>query len=364
MYLYSYRLFHAGGTGGTMEIVNKRISELRPYKRNPRNNDDAVDLVAASIREFGFKVPIIIDRDGEIVAGHTRLKAAKKLQLKEVPCIVADDLSPEQIKAFRLADNKVSEAAEWDYELLSAELDEILTFDMTDFGFDIDEVDDFADRAEAEHQQNKEDTQFTKSNILNLEYAQFAGSGKYDIPIIRPVYELPEIREWISFNYVLSDTDPEGKAVHFFVDDYQFERVWNNPDAYLDKLRQYVCVASPDFSPYGDMPLALQIYNHYRKHWCAAYWQLHGITVIPTIRGSTDERSKEWWLDGEPKGGIILVSEMWSAKQNDAESSKKANDEITEKLDPCKWFVYGHGNREIYDGMNAEFISTYTEKRW
>ena len=347
-----------------MEIVYKKTSELKPYKNNPRNNRDAVDYVAASIRDFGFRNPIIIDKNNEIVAGHTRLKAAKKLHLKEVPCIMADDLTPEQVKAFRLADNKVSEAATWDYELLSEELDDILTFDMAEFGFDIPEIEDLADQAEAEHQQNKEDTQFAKSNILNLEYAQFAGSGKYDIPIIRPVYELPEIREWISFNYVLSDTDPEGKAVHFFVDDYQFERVWNNPDAYLDKLRQYVCVASPDFSPYGDMPLALQLYNHYRKHWCAAYWQMNGITVIPTLRCSTDERSKEWWLDGEPVGGIVMVSEMWSAKQNDSETSKEANDEIIEKLNPCKWFVYGKGNKEIYDGMNVEFISTFTEKRW
>lgn len=347
-----------------MEIVYRKIEDIKPYKNNPRNNADAVDFVARSIESFGFKNPIIIDKNNEIVAGHTRYKAAKKLHMDEVPTIMADDLTPEQVKAFRLADNKVAEAASWDYELLSDELDDILTFDMSDFGFDIPEIDDLAEQAESEHQQNKEDTQFSKANILNLEYAQFAGSGKYDIPIIRPVYELPEIKEWISFNYVLSDTDPEGKAVHFFVDDYQFERVWNNPDAYIEKLKQYVCVASPDFSPYGDMPLALQLYNHYRKHWCAAYWQMNGITVIPTIRGSTDERSKEWWLDGEPRGGIILVSEMWSAKQNDAETSREANDEIIEKLDPCKWFVYGSGNKEIYDGMNVEWISTFTEKRW
>ena len=347
-----------------MEIINKRVDELRPYKNNPRHNEDAVEFVANSIDQFGFKVPIIIDKHNEIVAGHTRLKAAMLLGLDEVPCIVADDLTPEQIKAFRLADNKVSEAATWDYELLSVELDDILSFDMSDFGFDVDEIRDFADDAEAEHQKNKDETQFAKANILNLEYAQFQGVGKYDIPQIQPVKELPEIREWISFNYVLTDTDPEGKAVHFFIDDYQFERVWNNPDMYLDKLRQYVCVASPDFSPYGDMPICLQLYNHYRKHWCAAYWQNHGITVIPTLRASTDNRSLEWWLDGEPEGGIVLVSEMWASKQNGADESKSLNREIEKRLRPVKWFVYGKGNREIYNGKNAEFISTFTEKRW
>lgn len=89
------------------------VERLRPYENNPRKNDDAVGAVTASIREFGFKVPIIVDRDGEIVAGHTRLKAAKQLGLATVPVVVADDLTPDQVRAFRLADNKTSELAEW-----------------------------------------------------------------------------------------------------------------------------------------------------------------------------------------------------------------------------------------------------------
>ena len=116
------------------QIIYKPLCELKPYKRNPRKNDGAVDAVAASIKEFGFKVPIVIDANGEIVAGHTRLKAAKKLGLAEVPCIIADDLTPEQIKAFRLADNKTAELAEWDFDLLHLELDDI-DLDMSDFGF-------------------------------------------------------------------------------------------------------------------------------------------------------------------------------------------------------------------------------------
>lgn len=122
-----------------MEIINKKLEEIKPYINNPRNNDDAVPLVANSIKEFGFKVPIIIDRNGEIVAGHTRYKAAKELGMEEVPCIVADDLNDEQVKAFRLADNKVAEASEWDFEILSSELCEIIDFDMSDFGFELDD---------------------------------------------------------------------------------------------------------------------------------------------------------------------------------------------------------------------------------
>lgn len=121
-----------------MEILSLRLDEIHPYEKNPRNNESAVDAVAASIKEFGFKVPIIIDKDNIIVAGHTRYKAATKLGLKEVPCIKADDLTPDQIKAFRLADNKVSELAEWDFKLLDEELEGI-TMDMEQFGFTMDE---------------------------------------------------------------------------------------------------------------------------------------------------------------------------------------------------------------------------------
>lgn len=128
-----------------MQIVYKKIEEISPYEKNPRNNEEAVQFVANSIKEFGFKVPIIIDKDNIIVAGHTRYKACLKLQIKEVPCIIADDLTEEQIKAFRLADNKTSEIATWDFDLLEQELAEIGNLDMSDFGFDFLEDDNSID---------------------------------------------------------------------------------------------------------------------------------------------------------------------------------------------------------------------------
>lgn len=121
------------------ELLTININDIVPYENNPRNNDAAVDAVANSIKEFGFKVPIIIDKNNVIVAGHTRLKAAQKLGLEEVPVIIADDLTDDQIKAFRLADNKVGELAEWDFTKLEKEL-EMLDFDMGDFGFDMKEL--------------------------------------------------------------------------------------------------------------------------------------------------------------------------------------------------------------------------------
>jgi len=118
-----------------MNIVMKKVSELKEYENNPRNNEAAIDAVAKSIEEFGFKVPIVITKDDVIIAGHTRLKASLKLGLATVPCIVADDLTEGQIKAFRLADNKTAELASWDFSKLESELASI-EIDMSVFGFE------------------------------------------------------------------------------------------------------------------------------------------------------------------------------------------------------------------------------------
>ena len=118
-----------------MTVIERELSTIRPYENNPRLNDAAVEYVANSIKSFGWKQPIVVDRDGVIVAGHTRYKAAQRLGMKTAPVVVADDLTPEQIKAYRLADNKVAELAEWDFSALEEELAEI-DLDMTDFGFE------------------------------------------------------------------------------------------------------------------------------------------------------------------------------------------------------------------------------------
>lgn len=154
-----------------MNIINIKLSDLKPYERNPRNNKDAVDYVANSIREFGFKNPIIVDKNNVIVAGHTRYYACKKLGIKEVPCVIADDLTDEQIKAFRLADNKVSEIATWDFDLLNDELDDLLDFDMSLYGFN--DSDDL--ELDIEHE--------TKENAESIETQRYLVCGQYKIPI-------------------------------------------------------------------------------------------------------------------------------------------------------------------------------------
>ena len=136
-----------------LKIEYVDINSIKPYKKNPRKNEEAIPYVMESIKQFGFKNPVILDKDNVIVCGHTRIESAKRLGITEIPCIYADDLTDEQIRAFRLADNKVGEIAEWDIDLLDTELDDILNIDMSDFGFDL----DLEDEEEKEIIEDEED---------------------------------------------------------------------------------------------------------------------------------------------------------------------------------------------------------------
>ena len=146
-----------------MNIVQKRLEDIQPYNNNPRINDKAVRYVKQSIKRFGFRVPIVIDGDGIIVAGHTRYKASIELGLDSVPCVVADDLTPKQIKAYRLADNKTAEHSIWDFGALELELDDLkFDFNMSDFGFSLDE--------EKDERKNIEDDGFdTEKEVEKIE---------------------------------------------------------------------------------------------------------------------------------------------------------------------------------------------------
>ena len=151
-----------------LEIKYIPINDIKPYKNNPRLNEEAIPFVMNSIKEFGFKNPIILDKNNVIVAGHTRLESAKRLDMKEIPVIYADDLTEEQVKAFRLADNKVSEKSMWDYSKLDEELDSILDIDMSMFDFDIVE-----DSFDTEFELPDGDTPQTRTITLSLAEEQY-----------------------------------------------------------------------------------------------------------------------------------------------------------------------------------------------
>ena len=144
-------------------------------------------------------------------------------------------------------------------------------------------------------------------NYENVNKILFNGVGPYQIPVIEPTQY--DSCEFIGFNYAKSEKDKRSKGVHFFLDDYQFNRLWNSIDKYVPMLSEFKYVMSPDFSLFTDFPKALQIYNHYRKHWVAAYLQEMGVRVIPTIAWSTPD-SFEWCFDGEPVGGCVAVSSV------------------------------------------------------
>lgn len=177
-------------------------------------------------------------------------------------------------------------------------------------------------------------------NYENLNKGIFDGTGTFDVPCLFP--ENISVKQFIGFNYAKTCKQPHDKGIHFFIDDYQFTRLWSNPDAYLDMLREFKVVCTPDFSTYTDFPKAIQIYNHYRKHWLGAYWQANGITVIPTISWS-DESSFDWCFDGEPVGGAVAVSSVGT--QLNKESRKLFIDgynEMFARLQPSLICFYGN----------------------
>lgn len=201
-----------------MTIVDKKLTELKPYEKNPRHNKEAIKGVANSIKEFGFKVPIVIDKNNVIVAGHTRYQASLELGLETVPCIIADDLTPKQIKAFRLADNKTAEKSYWDFDLLNQELADIgVDIDMTLFDFrppvdvldDEDESDDFEDDEEDDDSDadDADDGQpsfrITYEIVFNTEEEQsrwysFLSAIKKEYPEVETISEriLKAVEEW------------------------------------------------------------------------------------------------------------------------------------------------------------------------
>lgn len=179
----------------------------------------------------------------------------------------------------------------------------------------------------------------------NLDKLHLNGVGKYNIPYIEPEFTYPH-GDFIPMNYAKSAKGAKTKIVHCFADDYQFTRYWNRPDDYTTKLAEFAAVCSPDFSTYTDMPIAMQIYNHYRKHWLAAYWQMHGIRVYPTISWSTRE-SFEWCFDGEPVGGVVAVSSVGTQANSDSKRLfLRGYDEMMKRLNPQFVIFYGRVPKE------------------
>lgn len=187
----------------------------------------------------------------------------------------------------------------------------------------------------------KHQTRILEQNIHNLVYGRFEITNEYGFPNMYPVHidNLQDI-PLQGFNYALKEQHPENIGVHFFLHDYQFERVWKYPDRYTECLSKFAFVLSPDFSPYADTPKALKVFNVYRKMWCGRYWQEHGLKVIPTITWGNDE-DLEWCLEGVPKHSTIAISTMGEGRWANFNSLKSNWHRILNKLEPETILLYG-----------------------
>lgn len=186
--------------------------------------------------------------------------------------------------------------------------------------------------------------------------------GKYDIPAINAVASAPKVDHWAGFREKIAT--PANTGLHFFIDDYRFADVWRHPDRYVTRLREFAAVLSPDFSMYTDMPLALQIYNHYRKQWLAAYWQRLGVNVIPTISWS-DARSFEFCFDGVPQRSVVAVSSVGCMVRKDAKKGFEAGfEEMMKRLQPSVVLYYGKQHTDIPQiiSMGDTFYSKFDKK--
>lgn len=354
-----------------MQVIDVKVGDLRPYKNNPRLNDEAVDYVERSIREFGFKVPLVIDKDRVIVTGHTRLKAAKRLGLDSVPCVMADDLSPEQVKAFRVADNAVSEVALWDMEKLEVELADI-ELDMEVFGLDfggfdsdmgISGDDEGMEEDEGEDEGYYGDERERTNRAYNLDLLPFTNltSDFWEMPIISKTDFIPT--DLIGFNYAMSSENKE-TGIHCYVDDYQFERLWNDPEKYTEVLSAYECFLSPDFSLYMDMPMPMKIWNIYRSRHIGAFYQSQGLTVIPTVSWAEPE-TFEFCFRGIERGSVVSVSTVGVKGDNYAlKVWREGMDAMIETVRPAAILVYGGELEYDYKGVAVHYYHNKVTEAW
>lgn len=205
----------------------------------------------------------------------------------------------------------------------------------------------------------------------NLEKAKFDGIGKYGIPEIKSIqYEDFGDVKWIGFNYASSCRNRVGKGVHFYLDDYQFDRIWFDVNRYASLLDDYDVTLTPDWSIYVDWPLAVNVFNHYKKHYIGAYWQSLGMQVIPSVNWG-DRDTFDWCFDGEPVGSCVAVSSVGTQME---QQSKKGfiygYDAMIERLNPSTVLFWGSvpkeckGNIVKIDEFQSRFNKAVKEIEW
>lgn len=323
------------------------IDDLKPVDYNPRvelkPGDREYEKICASIERFGYAEAIIVNNDLTVIGGHQRLNVLKDLGYTKIE-VAQVDLSKQEEKALNIALNKITGV--WDSEKLTdllSSLDEN-DFDLSLTGFDETELEDLFRVEETGKEQEDEEKENARQNTVkqyNLHLynrAEAEKDGFWQIPIVKNGGYIPETLT--GFNYAKSATDFD-TCLHFFLDDYQFERLWNQPEIYLDLLGKFNAVLSPDFSLYMNMPMAMKLWNVYRSRLLGHYWQEQGIKVIPTISWAEPE-TFTFCFDGIPEGSIVAVSTIGVKRQEEAyQVWKSGMDAMIGKIKPSVILVYG-----------------------
>lgn len=325
------------------EYITMNLADLIPYAKNARKNDATVPELTEDIKQVGYISPIIVDENNEILAGHTRLRALQAAGYHEAEILRVSGLQEAQKRKFRLYDNKVGEKSEWDFDLLAEEIADLdfgdLKLDWNLPEIEIDEEPTWIKNHASEKYSYYGETRERSFEISNFKwYDETRVEGKYNMPTNRPTQHRP--KELIGFDHMLPSTEFH-KGVHFYLYDYMFERIWNSPFQYFEKLKRFDCCISPDFSLYTDMPIAMQIWNTFRNRLLTQMMQDYGIEVIPAIMWSTPE-SYEFCFDGMPKHSVLAVETVGCARNK--EDKKCWFDGMTaamERLEPSGIVLYG-----------------------
>ena len=338
-----------------LKIEYVDINTIKPYEKNAKiHTKEQVNQIKKSIEQFGMNDPIAL-WNGEIVEGHGRLLACKELGLSEVPIIRLDYLTDEERKAYTLVHNKLTMNSDFDLDILNNELATFDTIDMEDFGFDLN-FDELVD------EQFKENERHRTNDTYNLNLVDLSNSTNdfWQMPIIENDNFIPT--DLIGFNYAKSN-DNKKCGIHFYLDDYQFERLWNNPEDYVTILSEYECILSPDFSLYLDMPMPMKIWNIYRSRQIGQYYQSQGIKVIPTLSWAEKE-TFEFAFKGIPKGSIVSISTIGVKRDEKAlQIWKDGMDAMIKEIEPSTILVYGGKLDYDYGNINViYFENKVTEK--